>query len=161
MRKRFEQQLSLGIKPINEVQFNYKSRHQLKPILMALQHIFVTPELNEAVFEILEDKILKGKKRTGRLGMSLWEILVLATVRLSLDIDYDFLLDQANNHEKLRGILGVKASDFTREGKEYQYQTLVDNVSLLDEQTIQQINVLVINAGHKLIKKKRRRRSWG
>ena len=60
---------------------------------------------------------------------------MLSSVRLSLDIDYDFLLDQANNHEALRGIMGVGKSDFTR-GKIYKLQTLKDNVGLLDEATL-------------------------
>lgn len=156
MRQRFEQQLSLGVIPISEVKIRQKSRHQLNPVLRALQYIFTTPELNEKVFLLLEEKILKGKQKTGRMGMSLWEILVLGATRLSLDVDYDFLLDQANNHETLRGILGVGRSDFTP-GKEYKEQTLKDNVSLLDEETIRRINELVVEAGHTLIKKKRRR----
>lgn len=152
MRKKFEQQLSLGVIPIGEVSINQKNRHQLAPVLVALQYIFTTPELSEQVFEILEDKILSGKKKTGRLGLSLWEILVLSSVRLSLGIDYDFLLDQANNHESLRGIMGVGKSDYTT-SKEYKIQTIKDNVGLLDEETIRQINVMVVEAGHQLIKK--------
>ena len=153
MRKRFEQQLSLGVVPIDKVEIEKKSRHQLPPVLTALQHIFTTPELNESVFKLLERKILSGKKKTGRLGLSLWEILVLSSVRLSLDIDYDFLLDLGNNHETLRGIMGVGKSDFTR-GKTYKLQTLKDNVGLLDEAIIREINSLVVQAGHELIKKK-------
>ncbi len=153
MRKRFDQQLSIGAIPISEVKINLKTRHQSAKILLGLQYLFTHPELSEAAFEILEEKVLSGKKETGRLGMSLWEILVLGVMRLSLDIDYDFLLDQANNHEELRGILGVGKSDFTK-GKEYKYQTVLDNVRLLDEQTIKKINGLVVKAGHQLIKKK-------
>jgi len=153
MRKRFEQQLSLGVVAIGKVEIEQKSRHQLPPVLTALQYIFTTPELNEAVFNLLEKKILSGKKKTGRLGLSLWEILVLSSVRLSLDIDYDFLLDLGNNHETLRGIMGVSKSDFTR-GKAYKLQTLKDNVGLLDEAIIREINSLVVHAGHELIKKK-------
>lgn len=121
MRKKFEQQLSLGLLPIDEVEISTKSRHQLAAVLMALQYIFRTPELNEVVFKILEEKILKGKRQTGRHGLSLWEILVLSSVRLSLNIDYDFLLDQANNHEMLRGIMGVGKSDYTS-GRKYELQ---------------------------------------
>ena len=139
MRNRFHQQLSLGIIPIPEVQINLKSRHQLPAVLTALQYLFEDEELNEAIFKILEETVLKGKKRTGRLGMSLWEILVLGTTRFCLNIDFDFLHDLSNNHEELRGILGVARSDFTS-GKYYNHQTLKDNVQLLDESTIQSIN---------------------
>lgn len=153
MRKRFEQQLSLGILPISEVEVDMKTRHQLPPLLKALQHIFTTPSLSSQVFTLLEEHVLKGKKKTGRLGMSLWEILVLGLVRKNLNIDHDFLLDHANNHETLRGILGVGRSDFVK-GVKYKYQTVVDNVSLLDEDIIRKINTLVVEASHGLIKKK-------
>ena len=81
MRQRFEQQISLRIVPIADVKFPLKSRDELPPVLMALQYIFVTPELNEKVFALLEKKICSGKKKTGRKGMDLWHILVLAVVR--------------------------------------------------------------------------------
>ena len=153
MRKRFEQQLSLGVIPISEVVINMKSRHQLPPLLKALQHVFVTPSLNKAVFDLLENHILGDKQKTGRPGMSLWEILVLGLIRLNLDVDYDFLLDQANEHKTVRGILGVGKSDFT-DGREYNYQTVIDNVRLLDEDIIRKVNDLVVGESHGLIKKK-------
>lgn len=80
MRKRFVQQRKFGIIPISEVKLPIKSRDELPPILRALQHIYVTPELNEEVFKILEGKVLKGKKKTGRYGMDLWHILVLSGI---------------------------------------------------------------------------------
>ena len=95
---------------------------------------------------------MKNKKRTGRNGMSLWEIFVLSLVRLNLDIDYDFLLDQANEHRALRGIMGVDRSDF-KEGKEYREQTLRDNVGLLDEAILRQLNEVIVEASHGVIKK--------
>jgi len=153
MRKRFEQQLSLGVLPISEVKINTNSRHQLPPLLKALQHIFTTPDLNKAVFDLLEKELMSGKQKTGRFGMNLWEILVLGSVRLNLDADYDHLLDMANEHMALRGILGVGQSDFTR-GHEYKYQTLVDNVCLLDEELLRKINTLIVEFTHGLIKKK-------
>ena len=154
MRKRFEQQLTIGTVPISEVKVNLKSRHELPPVLAALQYVFINSELNTQVFDLLESKIVKGKKRTGRPGMTLWEIFVLAVVRLCLDVNYDFLLDHANEHNTLRGILGVQMSDFSR-GKEYKYQTVVDNITLLDEQTLIQINEIIVKSGHSLLKKKK------
>ncbi len=115
--------------------------------------MFVTPELNSKVFTILEEHIMKNKKRTGRNGMSLWEIFVLSLVRLNLNIDYDFLLDQANNHRELRGIMGVNRNDY-RIIKDYHEQTLRDNVSLLDEEVLRQLNEVIVEASHGVIKKK-------
>jgi hypothetical protein len=134
MRKRFEQQNMLDATPIPEVKIDSKSRHQLPKLLAGLQYIFITPSLNEEIFSILEEAVLQDKKATGRLGMSLWEILVLGVVRLNMDMDYDQLYDQSNNHKGLRGILGVETKGvFYDDGKYYGLQTLKDNVSLLNE----------------------------
>jgi len=153
MRKRFEQQNTLDATPVHEVKIDGKSRDELPKLLAALQYIFVTPELNKEVFAILEERVCTGKKKTGRLGMSLWEILVLGTVRLCMDIDYDRLRDEANHHSALRGILGVHTRAVFGEGKIYPIQTVKDNVVLLDEETLDKISALVVKAGHQLKKK--------
>ena len=147
-----EQQLSLNIVPIVEVEFDKKDRHQLSRLLKGLQYIFTNCELSEQVFTLLEEKVLSGKKATGRLGMSLWEILVLSCVKLNLNADYDLLLDQANYHEKLRAILGIASYGY-EDRKKYHLQTVIDNVQFLDEQTISLINKAVVQAGHGLVKK--------
>ncbi|MCE7911199.1 MAG: ISNCY family transposase, partial [Candidatus Brocadia sp. AMX3] len=152
MRKRFEQQLKLGIIPISGVKLPLKSRDELPPILRALQHVYVTPELNEDVFGILETKVTKGKKKTGRYGMDLWHILVLSVVRLGLDADYDRLEDFANHHKLIRHILGVETA--CGEAKVFSMKSIKDNISLLDEETLRQINEVVISSGHQLVKKK-------
>lgn len=152
MRKRFEQQNELDAEAIPEVKIDGRSRHELPQLLAGLQYIFVTPDLNEAVFEILEKKVLGGKKATGRLGLSLWEILVLGTMRLNLDADYDTVHDLANHHEVVRGILGVHTKQVFGEGKYYPLQTLKDNIALLDEETLKEISEVVVKAGHRLKK---------
>ena len=77
MRKRFEQQMTLGTIPIGETKITTKRRSSKLPELCAaLKEIFTTPEWNERVFEILESKITADKKRTGRPGMDLWQIFV-------------------------------------------------------------------------------------
>ena len=134
MRKRFEQQKKLGVISISEVKLPLKSRDELPPILMALQYIYVTPELNEEVFRILEERVQKGKKRRGDTGMELWHIVVLSVVRLGLDANYDRLEDFANHHSLIRQILGVETG--FGEGKVFSMQSIKDNVSLLDEETI-------------------------
>lgn len=159
MRKRFTQNPELDFYPISEIEIKTKSRHQLPSILVGLQYIFTDKELSEEVFDILEEKVTRQKKKTGRMGMSLWEILVLGVVRLNLNIDYDFLEDHANNHQELRGILGVRTKGvFIERGKEYKRQTIIDNVHLVDEETIKKINTILAKAGHGLLKKKRKRK---
>src|SRR3990172_5799912 len=152
MRKRFEQQKKLGVISISEVKLPLKSRDELPPILRALQYIYLTPELNEEVLRILEAKVMKGKKKTGRYGMDLWHILVLLVVRLGLDADYDRLEDFANHHKLIRQIMGVETG--FAEGKVFSMQSIKDNISLLDEETIRQISEVVISSGHQLVKKK-------
>jgi len=157
MRQRFEQQTTLGILPIGEVEFTprtLKSRDELPPVLLALQHLYVTPELNEAVFSLLEKQVCNGKKKTGRPGMDLWHILVLAVVRHTLDTNWDRLEHIANNDLLIRRILGVYVEKFGIKEQEFHYQTIVDNVSLIDQELLIQINELVVRHGHDLLKKK-------
>ena len=155
MRQRFEQQMNLRTVAIADVKFPLKSRDELPPVLMALQYIFITPELNEKVFEILEKKICSGKKKTGRKGMGLWHILVLAVVRHACDTNWDKLELWSNYDELIRRVMGVHATAFIEDEKiEFNYQSIIDNVSLVDEALLKEINLLVVDAGHKLVKKK-------
>ncbi|MGH2644801.1 MAG: ISNCY-like element ISCku10 family transposase [Chitinophagaceae bacterium] len=155
MRQRFEQQLSLRTVAIQDVKFPLKSRDELPPVLKALQYIFITPELNKKVFELLEKRICKGKKKTGRKGMDLWHILVLAVVRHALDTNWDRLHYLSNYDELVRSIMGVHATAFTQgEKKEFNYQTIIDNVILIDEGLLNEVNQIVVEAGYALIKKK-------
>ncbi|HEX8607465.1 MAG TPA: ISNCY family transposase [Pedobacter sp.] len=155
MRQRFEQQMNLRTVAISDVKFPLKSRDELPPVLMALQYIFVTPELNEKVFSLLEKKICNGKKKTGRKGMDLWHILVLAVVRHACGTNWDTLETWSNHHELIRRVMGVHATAFIEDEKtEFAYQTILDNVSLIDEALLYDINLLVTDAGHKLVKKK-------
>jgi len=152
MRLRFEQQLKLGITPISEVILNLKSRHGLLPVLRALQHVFNTKELNESIFQILEEDVFSKVKKTGRYGMSMWEILVLGIVRLSQNMDFDQLHDLSNEHRALRGILGIQKNDYSA-GKNYSLQSIKDNVQLLEEETIYKISLIIVKGSHGLIKK--------
>jgi IS5 family transposase len=155
MRKRFEQQMNLRTVAISNARFPLKSRDELPPVLKALQYIFVTPELNEQVFCLLENKIVADKKKTGRKGMDLWHILVLAVVRHTLSTNWDRLEHLANYDLLVREIMGVHATAFIEEDKiEFSYQTILDNVQLIDEELLQQINQLIVEAGHSLLKKK-------
>ena len=157
MRQRFEQQMNLRTVAIADIKFPLKSRNELPPVLKALQYIFITSELNEKVFSLLEQKICKDKKQTGRKGMDLWHILVLAVVRHTFSTNWERLEYLANYDLMLRQTLGVHATAFIENDKiEFGYQTILDNVSLLDEMVLSQINELIVEAGHSLLKKNRR-----
>lgn len=153
MRQRFEQQMRLSTIAIRDVKFPLKSRDELPPVLKALQYIFVTPELNEKVFALLEEKICT-KKKTGRKGMDLWHLFVLAVIRHTLDTNWDRLQMIANYDELVRSIMGVHGSTFYDEKIEFNYQNILDNVHLLDEELLEEINQIVVEAGQQLFKKK-------
>lgn len=154
MRKRFEVQYTIGCTPIEEVKIPVKKRGTAMLSLMAaLQYIYVNPYWNEKIFNILDEKLLKDKKATGRKGMSLWEIFVLSQVRLCQDLSFDDLEYQANTDTLLRGILGVLPSDYSL-GREYTYQNLYDNLILLDNEVLIKINNVIVEVGHEVFKKK-------
>lgn len=142
MRKRFEVQLELGQPAIEDVVLPRRSRDELPPLLKGLQWIFKTPELNEAIFKLLEDTMVGSKRsRTGRPGMDLWHILVLGIVRLGLNCDYDRLEHIANYDGLVRQIMGLPAlgSQVT-----FHHKTISDNVCHLDEELLEKINALVV-----------------
>ena len=154
MRRKFEQQLSVDVKPIPLVEIPDYKRDELPPTLKALQYIFINPELNREVFSIMESSILSGKKKTGRTGMDLWHILVLGVIRMTLDINYDRLWDMANHHKLVRQIMGIESANGFEVEQKIPYNTIRENVGLLDDATIDKISTLVVKAGHQLVKKK-------
>ena len=157
MRKRFEQQLQLGQLPISQIKLNPKYRSGFPKLVFALKELFLTPEYNEQIFRILEAHILKGKKNTGRTGMDLWILFVLAQTRLCLNISYDELHWMANMDKMLRQIMGIEFdpdSDYRIESIEFEYQNIVDNVSLLNDETVLELNQVIVEMGHGVFKKK-------
>ncbi len=126
---------------------------------MALQYIFVTEELSAQVFDKLEQRI--ELKKMGRTGLSLWEILVLGVVRLTLGTNYDRLEHIANYDSLVRELLGVK-DEFGKEKKQYSTTSLKENIRYIDESILVEINELIVKAGtsarfsnhHSLLKKK-------
>jgi IS5 family transposase len=153
MRKRFEVQLILGHTPIERVALPLRSRDELPPVLAGLQWIFQSPDLNSQIFELLEKKVVGGKKATGRPGLDLWHILVLGVVRLALDCDYDRLEHLANYDGLLRQILGL-GPVLSDPEKPFHYKTLSENVCHVDEEVLGAINTLVVQAGRAAFKKK-------
>jgi len=151
MRKRFGLQQELGVTAIEDIVIPTKSRDELPPVLLALQHIFVTEELSEQVFALLEKRI--ELKKMGRQGLSLWEILVLGVVRLTLGTNYDRLEHIANYDSLVREILGIK-DKFGKEKKQYSTTSLKENIRYIDESFLVKVNEIIVTAGHSLLKKK-------
>ena len=153
MRKAREHQLKFGEVDISTIEFDLRSRDEIPKLLMGLRHIYCTPELREEVFKILGDIVPKDvDTQNGRPGMELWKILVLGTLRLNCNWDYDKLQEIANNHLTLRQMLGHGFFDST---VKYALQTLKDNVSLLTPEVLDTINQVVVKAGYNLVCKKK------
>ena len=154
MRKRFEQQLGLGQLPIEATYINPKSRNALDQLLAALKAIYCNKKYNQEIFDILEGHINLGKKNTGRTGMDLWSIFVLAQVRLCLNLSYDVLHDLANNHHNMRCLMGVEKG-FGFERIEFEYQNVYDNVTLLTDEMVWELNQVILGFGHGEVFKKK------
>ena len=152
MRETIRNQLHLGQVDIGAIKFDPKSRDDIPQLLMGLQHIYVTPEIREKIFSILEEIIpVDVDNNNGRPGMALWNIFVSGCIRLDLNIDYDRLHELMNNHKTIRQMLGHGSFD---DDYEYHLQTVKDNVSLLTPEILDRINQVVVGAGHQLLKKK-------
>lgn len=151
MRKNVETQLKLGEKDISKIQIDLKSRDEIPKLLRGLQYIYQEKELREAVFKILSQltpkKISRGK---GRKGMDYWKILVLGTLRLICNWDYDKLKDIADNHISVRQMLTL--SPILDQNYKFALQTLKDNISLFTPDILDQINYEVVKQGQKLFK---------
>ena len=154
MRKRFEQQLGLGELPIEATYIDPKSKNALDQLLAALKSIYCNKKYNQEIFDILEGHINSGKKNTGRTGMDLWSIFVLAQVRLCLNLSYDVLHDLANNHHNMRCLMGVEKG-FGFERIEFEYQNIYDNVTLLSDEMVWELNQVILDFGHGEVFKKK------
>ena len=150
MRQRFNSEPDFPITPIEKILLPLKSRDELPPILAGLQWIWMHPTLKAQILALLEARVLGGKKVTGRMGMDLWQILVLGVVRLGLDADWDRMEHLANYDLLLRQMLGVCPDPWGTKAHRFVHQTLRDNVALVDAALLKQINVLVAAAGRQV-----------
>jgi len=151
MRKVIKEQMKIGQVPIADIEIDLSSRDEIPKLFMGLKYIYCTPEIRREVFKILEGMIPEGVDcHNGRPGMELWKILVLGTLRLNCNWDYDKLQEIANNHRTLRQMLGHGIMD---DDYRYALQTLKDNVSLFTPEVFDRINQVVVSAGHSLIVK--------
>ena len=152
MREVHRSQFQLGQVPVEKVWINPKSRDDIPAVLKGLQHIWCDEALRARLFVLLDEHILPEADRTvGRPGMDLWQILVLGVLKQGLGCDFDRLHDLTNHHQTIRAFLGH--GDFDDKTR-YEYQTVVDNVSLLTPELLSAVGRLVVESGHKVAKKK-------
>lgn len=159
MRSVFHSQLNLGEEDIAKIKLDPKSRDDIPQLLAGLQFIYTHTDVRQAVFKILEevvpyrsgsDKKDKASTDKGRPGMEQWRILVLGTLRLGLNADYDRIHELANQHCTIRQMLGHGFADYK---DQYHLQTLKDNLCLFTPELLARIDEVVVRAGHILLKK--------
>lgn len=152
MRTVIEEQMKIGETDISRIQFDLQSRDEIPKLLMGLQYIYTTPELRRSVFDLLEGLTPpRVNPEVGRMGMTYWKILVLGTLRLACNFDYDKLKDIADNHSTIRQMLGHGILEFS---SRYPLQTVKDNVVLLTPAVLDQVNRLVVEHGQRISGKK-------
>jgi hypothetical protein len=157
MRQVIDPQLKFGEQDISRIEIDARSRDDIPRILRGLQYIYVTPEVRDQVFAILAEVLPRAAdgegavdRERGRPGMEQWKILVLGSLRLALNADYDRIQELANQHGTIRQMLGHGDwADDTR----YSLQTLRDNLRLFTPAVLDRINRVVVDAGHALVKK--------
>ena len=144
-------QLQFGEVNIADINIDPRSRDDIPAVLKGLQYIYVNDEIREKVFNTLEKTLDPNvNTKVGRPGMELWKIFVLATLKLGLNCDFDRLQELANAHATLRQMLGhADWADTTH----YKLQTIIDNVSKLKPAILADINQVIVEAGHEVVKK--------
>ena len=135
--------------PISDVTLNVNCRDELIPILRALQHLYANAPLRRELLGLVGNDVNQSTSRKrGRRGLNYWEIVVLAAVRLGCNLDYDKLQDLAENHRRLRQIMGL--GDWQAEDVDFDWRRIEDNVIKLRPETLKKLNELVVRAGHVL-----------
>jgi transposase, IS5 family len=135
--------------PITEVTLNLNCRDEIIPILRALQHVYGEGPLRRELLDLVGKDVNETTNcKRGRRGMNYWEIAVLAAARLGCNLDYDKLQDLAENHRKLRQVMGI--GDWQDEEVDFDWRRIEDNLIKLRPETLKKINDLIVGAGHAL-----------
>ncbi len=149
MRVAFDPQLRFDCIPVLDVRLNTACRDEIIPLLAALQHIYSRPQLRDDLLDAVAHDV-NGTCRAdqGRPGLTYWQVLVLAAVRLGCNLDYDKLQNLAEEHRSLRQIMGLGGWD---DDETFDWRRIRDNVCLLLPETVERINHLIVAEGHRLV----------
>lgn len=151
MRSATKLQMQLGEIDIANIRLDARSRDDIPELLRGLQYLYTDKTLRAEIFEVLAKLTPPTiNPEMGRPGMALWKIFVMGSLRLNLNCDYDRLQELVNNHKTIRQMLG---HGFTDDDRSYHLQTLKDNVQLFTPEILDEINQVVVKAGHQLKKK--------
>ena len=147
-------QLKLGEVRIEDIDLDRKSRADIPALLIGLQYLYSQEALRDRIFALMDEYILPGiGKKVGHPGMEMWRILVMAVVKQGLGCEFSYLNELVDQHKTLRKFLGHTD---VKDDRHYHYQTLVDDVSLLNPKLLQKVNQLIVESGHVVARK----RAW-
>ena len=106
MRSVSTPQLQLGESNIADIKIDTRSRDDIPQLLQGLQYLYTDKALRTEIFNVLEKLTPDATSAEhGRPGMTLWNILVMGTLRLNLNCDYDRLLELVNQHTRYSGVV--------------------------------------------------------
>ena len=144
MRKACSSQLRLDCQSIEELQLNLNCRDEIVPVLEGLKHVFGQPELRNHLTQLVANDINETTRDDiGRAGFDYWQVVVLGTVRLGCDLDYDKLQDLCENHRALRCLLCVGDWDETS----FAAKRIRDTLALLKGFTLEEMNHAIVSYG--------------
>jgi len=147
VRQRFDRQLQVGQLPVHELSLNLECRDEIIPVLAGLQFVFSDSRLRTKLMDLVGKDINEETQRElGREGFSYWQIVVLASVRLGCNLDYDKLQDLCENHRSLRCILQVGEWDDTS----FNWRRIRDTLCLLSVDSLKQVSQAIVSAGQEL-----------
>ena len=146
VRKHYQRQCRFDCSPIANVQLNLECRDEMIPVLFGLQHLYTDAKLRTKVVRLVAGDLNEDSRRdVGRPGMDDWHVVVLAAVRLGCNFDYDKLQDQVENHQALRGIMGIGQWEDT---DRFTFRRIRDTLCQIKPSTIAKINEAIVTAGH-------------
>jgi IS5 family transposase len=148
VRLTFSRQQRLDCQAVSMIDLNLNCRHEIIPILRTLQHVYETPKLRDEILDLIAQDVNRNSRDDcGRPGLSYWQILVLAGVRLGCNLDLDALQDLAEQHGNLRHMMSVGDWD----GKtSFDHKRIQANLSLLRPETIEKISHAIVAEGHRM-----------
>ena len=148
MRLTFSRQQTLDCQAVSLVELNLNCRHEIVPVLRALQHVYETSKLRDEILDLIAQDVNRDSRDDcGRPGLSYWQILVLAGVRLGCNLNLDALQDLAEQHRNLRHMMGVGDWDHKTS---FHRKRIHANLSLLSAETIEKISHAIVGEGHRI-----------
>lgn len=151
--------MKIGQVHIEDIDFDLRSRDEITQLLIGFKALFMDTETRDQVLDMLEEIFPEDvDRKNGRPGMPLWTILILGTLRLICNWDYDKVHEIANNHIRLRMLLLHTPFD---KKPFYSLQAIKDNLSLFTPEILDKINIVFVKFGQSIAGKKEGGKLYG